>query len=64
MDSATAEIQQLKANAASDVAQIEATIAEVQAGVNQAKSANESAVQAIQAEIKSTSDAMDKVKSN
>lgn len=62
MDSATAEIQQLKANAASDVAQIEATIAEVQAGVNQAKSANESAVQAVQAELKSTSDAMDKVK--
>ncbi len=61
MDSATAEIQQLKANAASDVAQIESTIAEVQAGVNQAKSANESAVQAVQAEIKSTSDAMDKV---
>lgn len=62
MDSATAEIQQLKANAASDVAQIESTIAEVQAGVNQAKSANESAVQAVQAELKSTSDAMDKVK--
>lgn len=62
MDSATAEIQQLKANAASDVAQIEATIAEVQVGVNQAKSANESAVQAVQAELKSTSDAMDKVK--
>ena len=62
MDSATAEVQQLKANAASDVAQIEATIAEVQAGVNQAKSANESAVQAVQAELKSTSDAMDKVK--
>lgn len=61
MDSATAEIQQLKANAASDVAQIEATIAEVQAGVNQAKSANESAIQAVQAELKSTSDAMDKV---
>lgn len=61
MNSATAEIQQLKANAASDVAQIEATIAEVQAGVNQAKSANESAVQAVQAELKSTSDAMDKV---
>ena len=61
MDSATAEIQQLKANAASDVAQIESTIAEVQAGVNQAKSANESAVQAVQAELKSTSDAMDKV---
>lgn len=61
MDSATAEIQQLKANAASDVAQIEATIAGVQAGVNQAKSANESAVQAVQAELKSTSDAMDKV---
>ncbi|WP_441327377.1 tail fiber domain-containing protein [Lactobacillus sp.] len=62
MDSATAEIQQLKANGASDVAQIKATIAEVQAGVNQAKSANESAVQAVQAELKSTSDAMDKVK--
>lgn len=62
MDSATAEIQQLKANAASDVAQIESTIAEVHAGVNQAKSANESAVQAVQAELKSTSDAMDKVK--
>lgn len=61
MDSATAEIQQLKANAASDVAQIESTIAEVQAGVNQAKSANESAVQAVQAELKSTSDSMDKV---
>ena len=57
MDSATAEIQQLKANAASDVAQIESTIAEVQAGVNQAKSA----VQAVQAELKSTSDSMDKV---
>ncbi|MCC4373879.1 chromosome partitioning protein ParA [Limosilactobacillus reuteri] len=62
MDSATAEIQQLKANAASDVARIESTIAEVQVGVNQAKSANESAVQAVQAELKSTSDAMDKVK--
>lgn len=62
MDRATAEIQQLKANAASDVAQIESTIAEVQAGVNQAKSANESAVQAVQVELKSTSDAMDKVK--
>lgn len=61
MDSATAEIQQLKANAASDVAQIKSTIAEVQAGVNQAKSANESAVQAVQAELKSTSDSMDKV---
>lgn len=61
MDSATAEIQQLKASAASDVAQIESTIAEVQAGVNQAKSANESAVQAVQAELKSTSDSMDKV---
>ncbi|MGF0081401.1 tail fiber domain-containing protein [Limosilactobacillus reuteri] len=61
MDSATAEIQQLKANAASDVAQIESTIAEVQTSINQAKSANESAVQAVQAELKSTSDAMDKV---
>lgn len=61
MDSATAEIQQLKANAASDVARIESTIAEVQAGVNQAKSANESAVQAVQAELKLTSDSMDKV---
>ena len=61
MDSATAEIQQLKANAASDVAQIRADVAEVQAGVNQAKSANESAIQAVQAELKSTSDAMDKV---
>lgn len=62
MDSATAEVQQLKANAASDVAQIEATIGEVQNAVNQAKSANESAVQAVQAELKSTSDSMDKVK--
>ena len=61
MDSATAEIQQLKANAASDVAQIESTIAEVQTSINQAKSANESAVQAVQAELKSTSDSMDKV---
>lgn len=61
MDSATAEVQQLKANAASDVARIESTIAEVQAGVNQAKSANESAVQAVQAELKLTSDSMDKV---
>lgn len=61
MDSATAEVQQLKANAASDVAQIEATIGEVQNAVNQAKSANESAVQAVQAELKSTSDSMDKV---
>ncbi|MCD7139015.1 hypothetical protein LTY59_07250, partial [Limosilactobacillus balticus] len=40
---------------------IESTIAEVQAGVNQAKSANESAVQAVQAELKLTSDSMDKV---
>lgn len=61
MDSATAEIQQLKANAASDVAQIESTIAEVQTSINQAKSANESAIQAVQAELKSTSDSMDKV---
>ncbi|WP_375138885.1 tail fiber domain-containing protein [Limosilactobacillus balticus] len=61
MDSATAKVQQLAANAASDVAQIESTIAEVQADVNQAKSANESAVQAVQAELKSTSDSMDKV---
>jgi len=61
MDSATAEIQQLKANAASDVAQIESTIAKVQTSINQAKSANESAVQAVQAELKSTSDSMDRV---
>ena len=64
MDSATAEIQQLKANAASDVAQIRADVAQVQNEVDTAKSANESAVKAVQDDLKSASASMDTIRNH
>lgn len=51
MDSATAEIQQLKANAASDVAQIRVDVAQVQNEVDTAKAANSASVDKLKIDI-------------
>ena len=64
MDSATAEIQQLKANAASDVAAIKQGVADMQTEINTAKSANEEAVKSAQADVAKAQSEVDQVKDN
>lgn len=63
-DSAAAEIQQTKANAASDVAAIKQDVADMQTEINTAKSANEEAVKSAQADVAKAQSEVDQVKNN
>lgn len=63
-DSAAAEIQQTKANAASDVAAIKQGVADMQTEIDTAKSANEEAVKSAQADVAKAQSEVDQVKDN
>lgn len=63
-ESALSDVQQAMMNASSDAAQIRQSVVDVQNEVNTAKSANESAVKAVQDDLKSASASMDTIRNH
>lgn len=63
-DSAAAEIQQTKANAASEAAAIRQGVVDMQTAINNAKAANEEAVKSAQADVAKAQSEVDQVKNN